>query len=145
VTLSVFQDDELLEALGYASARAERDELVPLTGTDAKRAWRAEPANWQHELEQTRARRGQVSREEHLAAVRAHAADPGVIAQRRERRAAVDRAYRQRPEVLERARVAKAARLDAMPASERRARWARDTRNYRARKRLERALSGGAS
>ena len=128
MTLSILQDDELLEALGYASARAERDELVPLTGTDAKRAWRAEPANWQHELEQTRARRGQVSREEHLAAVRAHAA--GVPTAARSPRAR---------------RVAKAARLDAMPVSERRARWARDTRNYRERKRLERALSGGAS
>lgn len=145
MTLSILQDDELLEALGYASARAERDELVPLTGTDAKRAWRAEPANWQHELEQTRSRRGQVSRDEYLATVRAHAADPGVIAQRRERREETRRAWRARPGVREAECAAKAARLDAMPASERRARWARDSKAYRERKRLERALSGGAS
>lgn len=137
MTLSILQDDDLLAALGFSVAPSRDDGLELLTGTDAKRAWRAVPANWRHELELTRARRGSVSRDEHLAKARAHAADPAVIAERLERANATKRARYARPEVREAACAAKAARLDAMPAAERRARWARDSANYRARKRAQ--------
>lgn len=143
MSLSIFQDDELVDALGYASGVATwalPDDMHALErgSAEAKRAWRTVPANWQRELELTRAARGQVSREEYLAELRARAATPAVIAARAERRAERDRARGARPEVREANRTCKAARLDAMPVEERRAMWRRHSQAYRARKRAER-------
>ena len=146
MSLSVFQDEELVEALGYASTPAppmsSNDALsTHLTPAELKRRWRADPANWQRELEQNRARRGQRSRDEHLAHLRAIAADPLVVATRRARAKAAKRAHERRPERREAARAATAARRDSMTVEERRERWRRDAKAYRARKRAERGAS----
>lgn len=146
MSLSVFQDEELVQALGFASTPApptsSNDALsTHLTPAELKRRWRADPANRQRELEQRRVRRNQRPREEHLALVRAVAADPVVAEARRARNAAAKRAYQQRPDTREASRVRTAARRDAMSLEERRERWRRDAKAYRARKRAERGAS----
>lgn len=141
MSLSILQDDELVEALGYATtwapSWASNDHVeIAQSGADAKRAWRAVPAHWQHELEQARARRGQRSREEHLAEVRARSA--AGAEQRAERARERKREYGKRPEVRDRGRARQRARRAAMPRDELRARWRLDTQAYRERKRLAR-------
>lgn len=139
MSLSIYDDDELLDALGYSYVAGWQAEgLSTDRCDDAKRAWRAVPENWRRELELTRARLGALSRQEYLERKRQAAAQPEVIAERAARSAARDRAYLERPGERARRAKAKAAKRAAMPRDVLRAQWAADAKAYRDRRRAER-------
>lgn len=153
MTLSIWHDEELVEALGYSSGatwgayelRVSDQLRSNYGGPEQKRAWRAIPENWQRELEGARRKYGRVSLDEHRARVRAERlareADEEVQAARKARQAALQRERARDPVVRARRREEVRARRAAMTVEDRRAEWARHQRAKRERDRARQGTS----
>lgn len=153
MSLSIFQDEELAESLGYSTGATwspyelrVSDGLrtaSPYTGPEQKRAWRAIPANREWERAYDRARFGSVPLEQHLARVRAERlareADADLQAARKARQVALKRERDRTPAVREKRREYTRQRRAAMGPEAVRAEWLRHQHAKRERDRARRA------